>query len=655
MELKQFAQKSLGFKQNRLVFQDAGPGIERAPSAPDTKSQLRVLSLSIIMAMKNGGNYTLEKFENWSQEKQDEHYRKLAGTMPQNFKEELFFSSRNPYLQELESNVILFAPAGMTTDDIANVETQPDGSANVNFKNAKQDQWIKFEAQHTVIKAIKWMEDQLKNEPNPTKEQVEVVVGTIRQLKKHEGKVVDELFKDEEEPEKETGPIKPEEHAAIHKEHAKFHETTYKTPEKVTEVITKDRETLSKANVKDIRQKNQLLVEGKAETNDQKRSYLKEETARRLRAYCDIMQNGWFKLDYSRVGGNLHQQNIGLGDLLLDPDIDAVEIRTRKGKIIHAHRGIVESGKYKGRIGFLDDKTNAYADTYDNDLFRIKSETSAKTEDYIQKIENESKARETHEVTIETGTGARSRGNIEQEIKDSPITYKAADTKINGSNLTVGMIQEAEKEAATGTHASTKTKAMDEVLERNNFMEVVNYAAKHVGVPPWVILSTMFHEARFNYNVKNKEGDEERGIGQFKKAAWISTRADESFISTMEQAINEDSRTMERQRSLLADTMAVAITIKRALTASGDPAEFSYSTDLTSAQLEKIRWFYHVPSYFRCIQKEGRGYSAQFYEKAKAFLRKTQARENHGDYGYKDFADTALLIRDKWRAKFDNK
>lgn len=649
MKLHWLTESFSEFKQKRLIFQDTSGTIEHAPSAPNTKSQLRVLSLSIIMAMKNGGTYSQENFTNWSSEKKDEHYRKLAQTMPKNFNEDLFFSAKNPYLQELESNISLYVPTGMSTDDVTEADINPEGRASVKFKHDKSEQWIKFESDHILMKAIKWTQDQLKEAPNPTKDQVETIVGTMQHLRTLEGQTVISLLNDEENPDGEKAPEKPETPSAIHTRHADFHETTYKTPGKVAEVITNDRGTLGKASIEDIRQKSQLLVNGKTENNDQKKSFVVEETARRLRAYCDKGPNGWFVLNYSRVGGDAHQENIGLGDILLDPDITEIEVKKKSGKVYQAHRGIVESGPHKGRIGFIADG-KPYVDTYDGDMFKIKSTNSYTVDEYVKKADEEQKTRAERPVTISTDTSS-GRAKIEQELREEPITYKSPDTTIKDSDLTVKMIQEAEKEAQGPTAGPTKEKAFEQVLNRANFMAVVNYAAKYVGVPPWIILATMFHEARFNFLVKNKEGDEERGIGQFKKAAWISTRSDAGFISTMEQVINEDPRKMERQKSILADTLAIAISIKRALKEGGSD-NVSYQTSLSQEQLEKIRWFYHVPSYFRCIRKEGQGYSPEFYEKAKAFLAKTQSRENAGKYGYKNFADTSLQLEALWKTKF---
>lgn len=647
MNLHRFTESSSEFKQKRLIFQDATGTIEHAPSAPDTKSQLRVLSLSIIMAMKYGGKYELGDFKNWPKERQENHYRNLAQTMPKSFNEELFFSAKNPFLRDLEVNVGLYTPDGMNTDDIVEAIVEKDGTAKINFEHGRTQEWVRFEPQHTVIQAIKWMEEQLKSEPNPTEEQVKTIVGTIRQLKEHEGESATDLIDDE------ASPPKLEQHK-VGNALAKY--VTQQHPGdlllwKILAVSSVDRDTLGKAKLEDIRQKNQLLVEGKAENGEQKKSFLVEETARRMQAYCEEMADGWFKLNYSRVGGDLHLDNVGLGDILLDPDIEEVEIKTKSGKIFTAHRGIVESGKHKGRQAFIADG-KPYVDTYDGDMFRIKSTTPLETPAYIQKAEAEQKARETRPVTISTKTETgKGRSKVEQEINENPITYKSLETQIKGSNLTVKMIKDAETEAAGPTEGPSKEKAFEQVLNRPNFMAVVNYAAKQVGVPPWIILAVMFRESRFNYLVQNKEDEEERGIGQFKKSAWISTRGDESFISTMEQVINEDPRKMERQRSILADTLAIAITIKRALKAGGNEG-VSYLTHLDPEQLEKIRWFYHVPSYFKCIQKNGQGYSAAFYEKAKAFLAKTQSRENAGKYGYKNFADNALEIETAWKAKF---
>lgn len=139
-------------------------------------------------------------------------------------------------------------------------------------------------------------------------------------------------------------------------------------------VVDQDFKKISDSNIDDIRFNSNLLTGGN--TEEEKAKNLKDETNRRIRTYTSSYDEKWYTLDYARLGadskGLSHELHIGLGDILLDPDIKDILVE-RGGQMIKAHRGIVSKGKRQGgRYGFLDENDN-YVATHTGDRFRILS------------------------------------------------------------------------------------------------------------------------------------------------------------------------------------------------------------------------------------------------------------------------------------------
>lgn len=166
-----------------------------------------------------------------------------------------------------------------------------------------------------------------------------------------------------------------------------------------------DRNTLRKSEITDIRTNSRLLKTKKSEEKPEEQVVnLKEETARRMRAYTQESANDWHALNYQKMGsdskGRSHEMHIGLGDILLDPDITQILV-SKDGITKKATRGTLGTG----RAAFLyEDGT--YAATYTGDKFRILDGTETKPEDktpegkkavdrYIEKLGTEETTRGT--------------------------------------------------------------------------------------------------------------------------------------------------------------------------------------------------------------------------------------------------------------------
>lgn len=203
--------------------------------------------------------------------------------------------------------------------------------------------------------------------------------------------------------------IAPQESGAIHGKYLELIDS-----EEVKPHLEADRKKLGESSIVDIRFNPRLLkpAEGEEPAETQKKN-LKAETARRIAAYTSTKDGQWYTLDYSSVGGEEHLYNIGLGDILLDPDIEEVLV-DRGGELIHARRGVPQSGKYKGRQSFVD-QYGSYVATYDGDRFKILSGEEMASDAYVQKLNLENKVREAGKPAFEQEYMAQKA--TEEEIK----------------------------------------------------------------------------------------------------------------------------------------------------------------------------------------------------------------------------------------------
>jgi len=200
-----------------------------------------------------------------------------------------------------------------------------------------------------------------------------------------------------------------------------------------------DMSTLTSSDIEDIRFNSGLLTKtADGDSDEQKATNLKQETYRRMRAYTSTRDKEWFTVDYAKMGadqkGKSHEEFIGLGDILLDPDIKDILV-FRGGEVIKAKRGIVgDGGKHAGRVGFLDSTTNQYVATHTGDKFRILTEAESNSAEFIaaMKAENSSRTngRKSFDASPENysdGAGYYA-GKTAQGYENTPSQYGQDDT-----------------------------------------------------------------------------------------------------------------------------------------------------------------------------------------------------------------------------------
>ena len=189
----------------------------------------------------------------------------------------------------------------------------------------------------------------------------------------------------------------------------------------LTEFAENDRKKLGESTVPNIRFNHRLLNPAEeGEKDEQKIVNLKTETARRIAAYTSVRDGDWYTLDYSSIGGDEHLYGIGLGDVLLDPNVKDVLIN-RGGEFIQATRGVPTSGNAAGRQSFVDEQ-GEYIATYDGDRFKVLSSKEMGKEEYLKALEKDNSVRETEAKRYsvdEVLTAANAAGGaVEEEVSE---------------------------------------------------------------------------------------------------------------------------------------------------------------------------------------------------------------------------------------------
>lgn len=222
----------------------------------------------------------------------------------------------------------------------------------------------------------------------------------------------------------------------------KIHKAYFEKTEAITEEMAeKDREKLKASDIKSIRF-NTRFLKPKAEKEDESTQVLgvKEETQKRIKAYTDKANKDWYTLNYERLGsdkkGISHEMNIGLGDILLDPDIKEILVKKADGSIRKAHRGVVPvRGNHAGRQAFLDENNN-YVVTHTGDNFKILSNEETNIKDpkalkkYLNEFSEEEKVREENSKHFEDDIKAQ---------EDQDINY--TDANLDPSKSVVDQIK----------------------------------------------------------------------------------------------------------------------------------------------------------------------------------------------------------------------
>ncbi len=252
--------------------------------------------------------------------------------------------------------------------------------------------------------------------------------------------------------------------------------------------LEKRKEDISKLQgtaIKDLRGNPRLLqeaVEGEKEPEIAKG--IKSETLRRLSAYTNrenegSYTKGWYTLNYQKMGadpeGLSHEMNVGLGELLLDPDIKKIEVITRGERFI-ATRGVVQSGPHKGRQAFLHN--GDYVATYTGDRFRILSNEITITDEKDPKYDKEKFNTYVQTISTETTQRKEDAKNFGERIAYEKAAIENPDgtfpyVKLDPSKSVVEQIK------------------VDLSTEQLGHAKIIETEFKKAGMPPEIIAAAI--------------------------------------------------------------------------------------------------------------------------------------------------------------------
>ena len=113
-------------------------------------------------------------------------------------------------------------------------------------------------------------------------------------------------------------------------------------------------------------------------------------------------------------------------------------------------------------------------------------------------------------------------------------------------------------------------------------------------------------------------------MGQFHIAGWRWVKKQPLFKEVMKQVSDQPPETLERGRSILADIMGVAIILKKSFDEykkmTGHEYKINYKSKPEKKVLANLRWRYHVPTYWKVLNKNDK--TSRHYPKAISFYKK---------------------------------
>jgi hypothetical protein len=398
-------------------------------------------------------------------------------------------------------------------------------------------------------------------------------------------------------------------------------ETITELQELSPDKIKKDRETLGQYKGKKIREifsKTDLIIESNGKTPGEKLENLGQETISRIAAYTKEDYRGqdpkglWLTLDYHQVGGEEHNRNIGLGEILLSPQIKSILVKT-KGREITGIR-------LPGKRGFYDkDNPTQYIATFTGDQFMIiegeeivDGPNQSKQEKLmIEKAENQAKVRAKFYDTYKPyAVDGLENTNI-RILPSEPVEYRQDMEESTG--LSPSTIQAAENELLK---ASDRNKASETIEKKPNFVKMATAVAKAANIPVAPILATIQRESALKKGLVG-DGGLAVGLGQFHPPAWSFSTRQNIYQETLKKFTKQSPENFGRD-STLASLCALAAYYKSAWSQmkkiGATNRELTHNTEITRKEAISMRFAFHAIGYHKKKEK-GDAAATDFYNK----------------------------------------
>lgn len=327
--------------------------------------------------------------------------------------------------------------------------------------------------------------------------------------------------------------------------------------EKSPESLDQYRKSLKDAEVENIRCSSDVLTKEENEKNPEDAvTNVKLETERRLASYTKGKpdEQGWYTLDYLQVAYH-HEMAVGLGDVLLDPNIRHIEFRQNASDSYTqaAERTIID-----GRICFA--VNGEYLTSYTDNQFRIMTDEEYEDAQYRAEIVKEREARSAYREQFKQHEAAQ----IDFNYVESDGAYADLNMKQVSANLDGTLVDQAQNASQRGT----SIKNFDDLGQKNKpLSELIRHVCRNFGVPEPLVYATFRMESGFKHGIigdkhlANTSGVSV-GIGQFQEATWKSVTKRKDFLSFM-QNVYPGKTSYARGENIMADITATAVKLRK--------------------------------------------------------------------------------------------
>jgi len=373
-------------------------------------------------------------------------------------------------------------------------------------------------------------------------------------------------------------------------------------------------------------------------------SSIQVETVHNLIAYTNSAEkkaNDWLTLNYAQVdrenSNNVsHEFEAGLGEILLDPNIQTIEIKRRGKPPKKATRSIVTTGKHNGRFAFVY-KDGAYASTRTGDKFRILRNPSSKELDSKEskatfaheqklrlnswkkskdskKIKTTARIARTHEKRRNTRSNSSPkyipRAHATSRPPETIIDGEKTDINITTTSADYTITNETVDKAIAETSLEENEKDgfyLEDIINKPNFSKLVDYVCREIDVPPHMLYAMISKESagRF-YPTPIGDGVKSVGMCQIQPKAWIDikeapkkgpkkghAKVTGKFHTIMSKFV-ENPDELKRGQHIVADLIAGARFLRMA--SKRLRYKLTYNSKPSKEKLSHFRFFYVWPT-----------------------------------------------------------
>ncbi len=302
------------------------------------------------------------------------------------------------------------------------------------------------------------------------------------------------------------------------------------------EIRQKDFTTFQGMISSDIRKKSHIVTSIEGKTDDKEiQETTREECKRRIATYTDgIDSEGFFKINYQKVGGYDHEMGVGLGDICISPDITKLAVFiAEENRYVIAERGVA----YNNRPCFK--YNGSYLATFTGDKFKILDNAEiSDPKEYVSKLNEQIQARNQF---------------VEHEKKYESFAYSTS-LNLNANKLNMDSLIANNESLGSKYRPFTDEEIIQKLnkyREQNDGQQILNYlnevcTKEFSHIDPAIVKAMVRIEDGYwnpSLKYKGKKNSDATGLGQFLGGTW------EGFLDWCEKNNMQNSELAKRWES----------------------------------------------------------------------------------------------------------